>query len=192
MRRLSFLLSLAVALGLLACGKGESAEDKIAGALHTAFTKTNPESCTTLMTQAYLEQSFRMSGTGAVEACEQNARAEESDNPAVEVSHLEIDDATAAADVTPEGDAQTLRLALVEEDGDWKLDEIVRIVGFDRGAFLRDQRKGLEVGETRPDPEAAKCILDAFREMPRPQLEKILLGGSAVTEAEVYERCERP
>jgi hypothetical protein len=190
-RKLRLVLPLLLALGFAACDGGESGEDKITGTIETAFVKTNPADCKELMTQGYLEQTFRTRGRSAVKSCEQNARAEESDNPPVEVSKVSIDGAKANADVgSDEGlSGQTFTVALVEEDGAWKLDEIVRIAELDRGAFLREERKGLESGEDQPDPEVADCIVKAFRQMPKPELEKILLGGSAQAEVEIYERC---
>jgi hypothetical protein len=191
--KLRLVLPLLLALGFAACGGGESDEDKVTGTIETAFVKTNPADCQELMTQGYLEQTFRTQGPSALEACEQNARAEESDNPPVEVTKVSVEGSKASADVGSEGglSGQTFTVALVEEDGDWKLDEIVRIAKLDRGAFLREERKGLESGEDRPDPEVAACIVKAFRQMSKPELEKILFGGSAQAEVEIYERCGR-
>jgi hypothetical protein len=57
---------LALALGLVACGGGASDEEEIVEAIDYAFVSTDPEACTEQMTQAFSEQSFRLSGPGAV------------------------------------------------------------------------------------------------------------------------------
>jgi len=107
------------------------------------------------------------------------------------VSKVRVDGVKATADVvSKEGlGGQTFTVALVEEDGAWKLDEVVRIAALDRRAFLREERKGLESGEDRPNPEVADCIVKAFRQLSKPELEEILLGGSAQAEIAIYERC---
>jgi hypothetical protein len=180
---------LALALGLVACGGGASDEEEIVEAIDYAFVSTDPEACTEQMTQAFSEQSFRQDGTGAVESCEQNARAEESENDPVEVTNVEVDGPKATADVEPL-ESQAFSVALIEDGGNWKLDEIVRFVDFDRGKWMDEQREAFESGESWPEPQVVDCILDAFGEMSQPQLEEMLLGGSARPEAEIYERCD--
>ncbi|HEX7278123.1 MAG TPA: hypothetical protein VF255_00740 [Solirubrobacterales bacterium] len=200
MRRLSLVSLFALSLALVACG-GESneekvvktieVEDRIIEAIDRALVSTDPDACTEQMTQAFNEQKFREGGD-AVESCEQNARAEESPNPPVEVIYVELEGskATAALD-TP--NTQPLILALVEEDGDWKLDEFVRFAEFDRDKWLKEQRENLESGgEYALEPQVVDCIVDAYHEMSRPEIEEMILGGSARPELEIGERCERP
>jgi hypothetical protein len=185
------LLLAALALG--ACGDGASDEEEIAEAIETAMVKTDPDSCTELMTQHYLEQSFQSSGENAVESCEQNARGEESDNPPVEVSHIKIGGEKATAEVGLNGGeiaGQTTLLALVDEDG-WKLDEFVRFTEFDPEEVIPQMVEGFEGGETATDPRVVDCIHRALKRMSRPELEAMFLGEEAFQRSiELYEDCE--
>jgi hypothetical protein len=184
---------LAAALVLVSCGgSGGSDEDEISEAIETALVKTDPDSCTELMTQAYLEQTFQSSGANAVEGCEQNARAEESDNPPVRVSGIEVDGERATAEVGLTGGeiaGQTTLVALVDEDG-WKLDEFVRFTDFDPEEVLPRMVQGFEGGETATDPRVVDCIRRALGKMSRPELEEMFLGGSYQSTIDLYEACE--
>ncbi len=192
MRKLHLLpwTALLLALGLAACG-GESDEEQITGAIETALVKTDPESCTELMTQAYLEESFESSGPEAVESCEQNAEAEESDNAPVEVSAIKVSGAKATAEVGLNGGevaGQTALIALVDEDG-WKLDEFVRFTEFDREEMIPQMVEGFEGGETATEPKVVDCISKALHRMSRAELENMFLDGYQPT-IELYEACE--
>jgi len=183
---------LAAALVLASCGdSGGSDQEEIAEAIETALVKTDPDSCTELMTQAYLEESFQSSGANAVEGCEQNAEAEESDNAPVKVSAIKVDGSEATAEVALHGGevaGQTVLMALVDEDG-WKLDEFVRFTEFDREEMVPQMVEGFEGGETRTDPKVVDCISKALHRMSRPELENMFLDGYQAT-IELYEACE--
>jgi len=188
-RLLPLLLILATALA--ACGSGGSNEEEIAEAIETAFVKTDPQSCTELMTEPYLEESFQSSGPEAVESCEQNAEAEESDNAPVDVSRIRVDGAKATAEVGLNGGelaGQTALIALVDEDG-WKLDEFVGFTEFDREEMIPQMVEGFEGGETRTEPQVVDCISKALHRMSRPELENMFLDGYQAT-IELYEACE--
>jgi hypothetical protein len=180
-----------LAIALVGCGGGDSDEEEIAAAIETALVKTDPQSCTELMTQAYLEESFQSSGADAVESCEQNAEAEESDNAPVEVSAIEVDGSKATAEVALHGGeiaGQTVLMALIDEDG-WKLDEFVRFTEFDREEMIPQMVQGFEGGETRTEPQVVDCISKALHRMSRPELENMFLDGHQAT-IEMYEACE--
>lgn len=184
---------LVAALGLSACGGGASDEDEIADAIETALVKTDPDSCAELMTRRYLEDSFATSAEEGLESCEQNARAEESDNAPVEVSGVEVDGAKATAEVGLNGGelaGQTVLFALVDEDG-WKLDEFVRFTEFDPEEVIPQMVKGFEGGETATEPRVVDCIHKELRRMSRPELEGMFLGEDAYQGTiELYEACE--
>jgi hypothetical protein len=203
LKGLLLILLSALSLALVACGGGESdedravkaieAEDRIIEAIDYALVSTDPDACTEARTQAFSEQMFRQEGAGAVESCEQNARAEESPNDPVEVGNVEIDGSKAIAIVTPEdggASGQSFTVALVEEDGSWKLDEFVRFADFDRKMWLKEQREGLESGgEYALEPQVVDCIVGAYREMSRAEIGKMMFGGSAQPENEIWEGC---
>ncbi|HKO37033.1 MAG TPA: hypothetical protein VJU14_01555 [Solirubrobacterales bacterium] len=197
MRRLLLVSLLALSLALGACG-GESneekaieaieVEDRVIEAINRALVSTDPDACTEQMTQAFNEQKFREGGD-AVESCEQNARAEESPNPPVEVIWVEIEGAEATAAIDTRN-TQPLVVALLEEDGNWKLDEFVRFLEFDRGMWLKEERASFEnAGEYALEPPVVDCILGAYREMSRAEIEEMVLGGSGQVETEIWEGC---
>lgn len=189
------LLLLTLAVILTACGEGKSDEEEIVEAIDYALVSTDPDACTEQMTQAFSEQTFRSEGPEAVESCEDNARGEESPNDPVKVTDVEVDGSTATAEVALTGGGiagQTLAVALVEEDGDWKLDRIDGFAEFDRRKWVAEQRRGFESGHDVIEPRKVDCIIGAFREKSRPQLEEMMFGGSTQPEIEIYERCDYP
>lgn len=175
MRKLHVLLLptilLALASCLYACGDSASDEETIASTIETAESLAEPGDCTDLMTQAYVEQMTADEGAEAVEGCEQNAGDPE---PPVEVSDVEVDGSNATANVTYMGGTfagQTLTVALVEEDGDWKLDEEIRFVKL-------EQRKVVnKLAEGWGSPAEDDCIRRALGEWSRPELEEFLVDG---------------
>ena len=193
--RLLLLSTLVVALGLglAACGDGKSDEEEVVVAINYALVSTDPDACTEGMTQAFSEQGFRQEGAGAVESCEQNARAEESPNDPVKVTNVEVDGSKATAEIglTDDGDpiGQVLVAALVEEDGDWKLDEFTGYAEFDKRKWVEERREGLEGGHNSIEPQVVDCIVEAYRKRSRPELEEVMLGGSAQAEIEIDENC---
>lgn len=187
-------LVLASALSFAACGDGKSDEEEIVAAINYALVSTDPDACTEGMTQAFSEQGFRQEGAGAVESCEQNARAEESPNDPVKVTNVEVDASKATAEIglTDDGDpiGQVLVAALVDEDGDWKLDEFTGYAEFDKRKWVEEQREGLESGHDVIRPQVVDCVVEAYRKRSRPEIEKMVLGGSAQTELEIDENCD--
>lgn len=181
---------------LAACGDGKSDKQEIAAAINYALVSTAPDACTEARTQAFSEQLFRHAGPEAVESCEQNARGEESPNDPVEVTNIEVDgsEATAEIGLTDDGDTTGLvfAAALVEEDGDWKLDELTGFAEFDQRRWVEEQRESLEAPYNATEPQVVDCIVEAYREMSRAEIEEMVLGGSAQTESEIDEGCERP
>jgi len=194
-KRFVVLVTMGMAVfGLTACGSSDSGsdEERIAETIETALVKTDPDSCTGLMTQKYLEQTFQGSGENAVEGCEQNARAEESDNPPVKVSNVKVEGGKATAEVGLTGGeiaGQTTLVALVDEGG-WKLDEFVRFTEFDPKEVVPRMVEGFEGGESATDPKVVDCIHKALNRMSRPQLEGMFLGeGASQRSIELYEDC---
>jgi hypothetical protein len=184
----------ALALVLSACGsdeRDERDEDKVVKVVEAALTRTDPADCKELKTRAYSEQSFRTEGVEAVESCEQNARAEESPNEIGEVTNVKVNGARATADVADAtAGGQGFAVGLIEEDGDWKLNEIVSFAGFDRDKLLEEQKEAFEGADPAFEPQEVDCILKAFRGLSRSEWEDLMIGGSARPEIEIYERCQ--
>jgi hypothetical protein len=166
-----------VALALSACGGGESDEDKIASAIETSATSTDPADCSALLTQNFLEQVEFGEGQAAVKSCEEDAKDESDDPDSVTVTEVEVDGSNAAANAAFVGgtlDGQTVAIGLVKEDGDWKLDELESFAEFDREALIA----GLEESFNGPDgleEEAASCIIEELEASSEEELEKYVL-----------------
>ncbi|HEY6731301.1 MAG TPA: hypothetical protein VI039_09775 [Solirubrobacterales bacterium] len=196
MRKLQLLFPLALlalALGLTACGGGgDSDEDKIVEVIETSTTSTDPADCEALATQAFLEQTQFSEGEEAVKACEESAEETEDNPDSVEVTEIEIDGADATAEVAFVGgnfDGQTFTVALVEEDGDWKLDELTGFAEFDQETLATSLEEGLQAGDNGVDPELAECFGETVREAPQAQAEDLIIGGSQGPIVEIVEGC---
>ena len=194
MRKLHLLLPfalLALVLGLVACGGGESDEDKIAEVLETSVTSADPADCEELATQEFLEQTELEEGTAAVESCEESAEDTSDDPDSVEVSAVEIDGSSASANVAFSGssfDGQTLTVDLVEEDGDWKLNEITGFAEFDQEQLASSFEEAFE-SEEDVDPQLATCFAEVIRDLPKGEAEEIVIGGSSEPIIEIIEGC---
>lgn len=195
MRKLHLLFPLALlalALGFAACGGGESDEDKIVEVIETSTVSTDPADCEALATQAFLEQTQFSEGEEAVKSCEASAEETEDNPDSVEVSAVEIDDSDATAEAAFVGgnfDGQTFTVALVEEDGDWKLDELTGFAEFDQEALATSLEEGLQNGNDAVDPELAECFGETVREAPEAQAEDLIVGGSSQPIVEIVEGC---
>ena len=186
------LALLALVFGLAACGSSESDEDKVVDVIETSVTSTDPADCKELATQAFLEQTELEQGSAAVKSCEESAEDTENDPDSVEVSEVEVDGSAATADVAFTGgsfDGQTLSVALVEEDGDWKMDEITGFAKFDQGKLADTFAEGLQSGEDALDPQLATCFAEVIRELPKAEAEEIVIGGSPEPLVEIIEGC---
>jgi hypothetical protein len=185
------LLALASLLLLAGCGS-KSDEDRIINVIEIAFTKNDPKNCTERETQAFVEQMLRIESASAVRFCVQNAEAIEHDNDPVAVDDVEVDGSKATAKVAGrDAPNQTMVVALVKQQGDWMLDEIVAFPRLDRKAFIEETEKAFESGDLRPDPEVADCVLETYVGMSRRELEAMLYARSAKREIAILKACER-
>jgi hypothetical protein len=76
------------------------------------------------MTRNFVEQMLRVEDAVAVELCEQNAEAKESEGDPVNVSNVRITGSMATAEVGQKdrsAEGQGITVALIEQDGAWKL-----------------------------------------------------------------------
>jgi len=188
------LALIALVFGLAACGgSSESDEDKVVDVIETSVTSTDPADCKELATQSFLEQTELEQGAAAVKSCEESAEDTENDPESVEVSKVEVDGSAATADVAFTGgsfDGQTLSVALVEEDGDWKMSEITGFAEFDQERLADSFEEGLQSGDDALEPQLATCFAEVVREAPKAQAEEIVIGGSPEPLVEILEGCQ--
>jgi hypothetical protein len=187
-------LLLAFALGLAACGGGgESDEDKITSTIEESATSTDPAICKETQTQAFMEQtSGGAGGKAAVKECEEETKSGEGNPDSVKVSEVEAESGKATADVAFKGgifDGQTLEVALVEEDGDWKLNELTGFAKFDPeglvSAFAEQIKEEPEI-----EPETASCFVEGIEELSSSELESIVIENNTEVFGEIAEGCE--
>lgn len=180
------------ALAFAACGSSESDEDKIVDVIETSVTSDDPSSCTEFVTQTFLDQVEEGEGKAALKECEEDAE-DTSDNPdSVDVTEVEVDGSNATANAAFAGggfDGQTLTVALVDEDGDWKLDEITEFAEFDQAKLVGTFQEQLEK-EDSIEPEVTSCIVESLEELNQVEFEELLLGGSSEGFVEIAESCQ--
>ena len=197
MRKLQLLslpvLLLAFALGLAACGGGgESDEDKITTTIENAATSTDPAVCDETQTLAFMEQTSGGSGKEAVKECEKEAKAGEGQPDSVSVTKINVDGENATADAAFKGgifDAQTLELALVEEDGDWKLNELTGFAKFDPESLVNSFAEQIEE-EPELEPEMASCLIEGIEELSSSELESVIVENNTAAFGQIAEGCE--
>lgn len=190
-RPLLMFFAIVAALVLAACG-GESDEDKVVEAIETSATTTDPADCLALSTQNFLEQTEDESGEAAVKACEEDAEDSSDDPDSVIVTEVEVDGTSATANVEFEGgsfDRQAMAIALVEEDGAWKLDEITGFESFDKSALIEAFEEQLNEPAAELEAGQVACIVEGLEEVSAAELEEMILSDSADMVVEIAEEC---
>jgi hypothetical protein len=186
------LLALA-ALMLTACGGGGSSdEDKITETIETAATTNDPKNCTELETLNFVEQNTTEKGQKAVKACEAEAEAGEEEAEGANVSNVSVDGSKATAETEFEGGSlgsQSLEVALVEEDGNWKLDQIEGFANYDGKALGEAFEKQFEEEPGELESSQAKCISGKVAGLSQAEAEEVFFGGSAEPIIELAQSC---
>jgi hypothetical protein len=181
------------ALTLTACGGGGSGDEgKITEVIEKAATTSDPKNCTELETQRFAEQNTQEKGNAAVKSCEEEAEAGEEEAEGANVSNVSVNGEKATAEVEFEGGSlgsQTLELALVQEGGDWKLDQIEGFAGYDGKALGEQFEKQFEEEPGELTPEQAKCISGKVAEASQAEAEELFLGGSPEKIIELAQGC---
>lgn len=175
----AFLLALMVSVGVAACGGGESEEDKITSLIEKSATSTDPADCKALQTQNFMEQSEHAEGQEAVEKCEEDAEKGIGNPEEVEVSEVEVEGEEASANaafIGGTGDGQTLEVSLVQEEGDWKLDEVTGFADFNREKLEAGLLTSLEAQGSELSSEQAGCIAEGIEELEDEEVEELILS----------------
>jgi ABC-type glycerol-3-phosphate transport system substrate-binding protein len=193
------LVLLASALALSACGGGGSSsssgggdETAIEEAIETSATSSDPSKCTEVQTEAFNEAESGASGKGALEACEEQAEANEDPAESVSVSKVEVDGDSAKAQVEVEGgslDGQGVEIELAKEGGDWKLNKFLALTNFEGTQFAEAVEEKL-AEEEGVSPALAKCVAEGLAEMSKPEAEAMIFEQSTEGVEEIAKGCE--
>jgi hypothetical protein len=172
------------ALTITACGGSGSSgeEDKITEAIETSATTPDPTNCTELQTLSFDEQNSATEGKGAVKACEEEAERDHAEEAeAVTVSNISVEGENATAEVEFEGGAlnsQTVEVALVEEEGAWKLDQVEGFTSYDGKALGEAFEKTYEEEAKGLSEEQIGCIGGKIGALNQQGAEVMFFSGS--------------
>jgi ABC-type glycerol-3-phosphate transport system substrate-binding protein len=179
--------------GLTACGGGgESDEDKIAGTIETAATSADPAVCSETQTLKFMEQTASGAGKEAEKNCEKEAEEETNQPDSVSVSQVKVSGESATANAEFKGGTfndQTLELSLVEEGGEWKLDEFTGFAKFDPAPFVKALTEQIE-NEPELEPETAACVVEGIEELSNSELESAIVENNTEVFTEIGESCK--
>lgn len=195
MRKLHLVLlpALLLAFGLAACGGGgESDEDKITNTIESAATSNDPAVCNETQTLAFMEQTSGGSGKAAEKECEEEAKSGEGQPDSVSVTKVKIAGDKATANVEFNGgnlDGQTPEVALVEEDGSWKLDELTGFAKFDPETLVNTFAEQIEE-EPEIKPQQAACLIEGMEELSGSELESLVVENNTAAFGEIAKGCE--
>lgn len=176
------------AFAFAACGGGSDDTDKIEEAIETAATGTDPSKCTEVETQHLVEQTNQERGPVALEECEKEAKQGQGVAESAEVSNVEIHGSGATADVALTGgdfDGQTIEIAMIEEDGRWKANELTGFTKFDKGKFLATIEGELE----GTNKSFSACVIGKFEDASQREIEELLWDMSSGGFDELSREC---
>jgi hypothetical protein len=185
------LLALA-ALAVSACGGGgSSAEDEVTEVIEQAATTKDSSNCTELQTLRFTEQNTGEKGKAAIKSCEESAKEEEQAEEA-KVSNVSVDGKKATAETEFIGGSlgsQTLAVALVEENGDWKLDQIEGFANYDGKALEEIFLKRFEESPEGLTKQQYTCIAEGIGKASTAEAETMFLSGSSIKIEELAKGC---
>jgi hypothetical protein len=185
------LLALA-ALAVTACGGGgSSAEDEVTEVIEQAATTKDPSSCTELQTLRFTEQNTGEKGKAAIKSCEESAKEEEQAEEA-KVSNVVVTGEKATAEAEFIGGSlgsQTLAIALVEEDGDWKLDQIEGFANYNGKALEETFLKRFEESPEGLTKKQFTCIAEGIGKASTAEAEAMFLSGASTEIEELAKGC---
>lgn len=174
--RTLLLPCLLLSLVLAACGGGGSEEARIEKAIQASLLSDEPLRCSGPITARLRSELTAVRSERSSECGEDEAGGDGEEGDSSAIDEVEISGSTATVQIRESrgSNVVTLEAALVREDGEWKLDELVRLVG-DSGASLRRLFK--EALAERDELSTAKrqCIADLVEDLPGKELEDAIL-----------------
>lgn len=188
------LALLIAALALSACGGSSSSSGGEDAAVETAIeesaTSEDPTICSEFQTEAFNE--FEYAEGNALKQCEEATESGASVAESVDVSNVEVngESATAEAEVKGNGlDGQVLEVGLVEEGGDWKMNELLGFTKYDGAAFA-ETLEGKLAEEEGIGPELAKCVSESLGTLSQEEAEMIVFEKNLEPLEEAAGGCE--
>lgn len=181
---------LGLAFALAACGGGSSDESEITASIEAGAIGKEKSTCTELETARFVEQSTGETGAAAVKVCKEHIGSEQPDR--VVISEIAVDGTEATADVGFEGgpyDGLGIEIALVEENGRWKLDETVEFTEFDEGALVAQLAEAIGKSEPQLSDGEVSCFADGLGRSSREDLEGLVLDTDPALLEELSRTC---
>jgi hypothetical protein len=195
MKRPLVLLALLAlgALALSACGGGgSSAEGEITEVIEEAATTSDPSNCTKLQTQRFDEQNASEKGKAAIKTCEKEAGEGEEQAEEAKVSNVSVNGEKATSEVEFIGgslNAQTLEIALVEEGGSWKLDQIEGFANYNGKALEEEFLTRFEEEPEQLTKPQYTCIAEGIGKANKAEAEEFFLSGEPAPIEELARSC---
>jgi hypothetical protein len=199
--RLGFAVAacaLFVSFGVAACGSSDNGgsstssadEQQITQAIQAAATSGDPSACTKYQTQRFLEQTNSGTGQAAVRSCENDAKSTAANS--IDVSDVKVngDHATAVGKATGSiFDGQTLKVALVKENGQWKLDDFQGFENFNKDAMVAAFEKQLSAQNV--PQQGVDCLKQQFQSASDQQIEDTFVGSNPQAENQLFGPCAK-
>ena len=180
------------ALAVTACGgSGSSAQNEVTEVIEQAATTKDPSNCTELQTLRFTEQNTGEKGKAAIKNCEESAQEEEQAEEA-KVSNVSVNGKKATAEAEFIGGSlgsQTLAVALIEEDGNWKLDQIEGFANYDGKALEETFLKRFEESPEGLTKQQYTCIAEGIGKASTAEAETMFLSGSSIKIEELAKGC---
>lgn len=190
---LAALVLLVLALGISACGggSGESDEEQVEAAIKTALTSTDPSACGESRTIDFMEETSDSTGAEAERECEKAVVSRENLPTSVTVSKVKVEDGKATAEVAFKGgdpDGLVVNVVLVEDNGNWKIDDFTDLAGLDRERFTARIERAFEKEGLGP-PEV-RCLIAALDKLSQAAFEEIALSEDEKAITKISDQCE--
>jgi hypothetical protein len=184
------VLAVLATIVLASCGGGKSDGDKITDVITQTATTTSKENCTQLETQRFVEQSTFETGPAAIKSCETQDSGSNADS--VDVSNVQVSGDNATADVAVKGstfDGQTLKISLVKDGDQWKMEHIDDFVNFDQQALAEGLKKSLTEGANPLSASQAACFASGFENASPSAAKLVILSGKPAALVPLLKRC---
>jgi hypothetical protein len=153
-------------------------------------TSGDPTACTKYQTIHFTEQTSGGTGQAAIRSCEKGAQDTAADS--IDVTDVQVngDHATAVGKATGSTfDGQTLKVALVKENGQWKLDDFQGFEDFDKAAMIAAFEKQLS-SENVPQ-QGIDCLKQQFQAASDQQIENTFVGSNPQAENQLFGPCAK-